>query len=133
MLPLRLMTLPKILWENKLIETRGPCVRLLAWETILINKHIYTLHMLWLHVYHILLIEREFFFLPFWKLIVIICKSHVIPLHKRMLSAKFGWNWPNGYWEDFCQCLFTISLLQYSQCGSPISQRPRGGVITLPA
>ena len=36
------------------------------------------------------------------------------PLHPRMVCAKFGWNWPNGFREKkfgFRQCIFAISWL----------------------
>ena len=41
--------------------------------------------------------------------------TNLNPLQPRMLSAKFGWNWPSGSGEEdfflFRQCIFAISLL----------------------
>ena len=50
-----------------------------------------------------------------WNRVGLFIWTNLNPLHPRMLSAKFGWNWSSGSWEEgfikFCQCNFTISPL----------------------
>ena len=65
-------------------------------------------------------------------------------LSSKDTCAKIDWNWPNGHGEEdflissmYFRCFIIISpwkrVVQYSQRGSRITPRSRGGVIILPA
>ena len=68
--------------RSKWLKTRSPWPTLLTWETVPISKHMK------------------------WPLI----STNLSPLHPTMLCAKFGWNWPNGFCEDFYISLFRYYL-----------------------
>ena len=55
---------------------------------------------------------RYFVIISIWKKAAPFIWTNFNPLHPRMLWAKFGWNWPSGFGEDFFNFVNVFSLFR---------------------
>ena len=74
---------------HHIMKKKGPRTTSLTWETVSMNKHIYSKQWLW----HIIKREKNYLFFENW---VVDYYKNLSPLHTKIHCAKYGWNCPSG-------------------------------------